>query len=206
MITIIKKSLSKWIAAALVLIVGIVCIVAGATNDGGAFDVISLTTGIIFVVSGAVGIVLAIAATIVLKKPILAIALGSGLVLAFGIFVLVRKDIAPSIIGYIVTFIPYILLVLGSIMILNLAFTIVYAVKQNIIKSSLGAIIFGGLIGVAGVVLGALGIGNNPVIPNSAQLIIFGIMILLVAILIALATFVKVPNVVDVVTIKSDDK
>lgn len=203
MVSLVKRSLSKWIAAAITLVVGIVCIVAGATNDG-AFTTISLVLGIILTVVGGVGVLMSIVASIVLRKAVLGIALGSGLVLAFGIFILVNQGIAGDIIKYIVAFIPFILIVLGAIMVLNTVFTIVYAVKDKVVKSAISPILIGGLVGVSALVLGSLGVGNNPVIPHSAQLIIFGILIILVAILIALTTFVKMPSVVSVVTINED--
>lgn len=204
MISLVKRSLSKWIAAAMILVVGIVCIVAGATNSGESFNTISLVLGIILTVVGGVGVLMSIVASIVLRKAVLGIALGSGLVLAFGIFILVNQSIAGAIITYIMLFIPYILIVLGAIMVLNTVFTIVYAVKDKVVKSAISPILIGGLVGVSALVLGSLGVGNNPVIPHSAQLIIFGILIILVAILIALTTFVKMPSVVSVVTINED--
>lgn len=205
MLSLIKKNLSRWIGAAIVLAVGIICIVAGATNSGSSFDTISVVLGIILTVVGSIGIVLAIASSIVLKKAVLGVALGSGIVLAFGIFLLVNQAVAGLVIGYIVTFIPYLLLVLGSIMFLNLVFTIVFAVKEKMVKSSITAIIFGLLISAAAITLGALSVGSNPIIPGSAQLIIFGVIIILVALLIILTAFVKMPSVVSIVTIKDKE-
>ena len=94
-----------------------------------------------------------------------------------------------------------ILLVLGAVLLLNVIFIVLENIKE--IKSALPTIIVSGLIGVAAIVLGALSVGNDPVISYSAQLIIFGIMVILVAILMVLATFIKVPNVV-VVNVNND--
>lgn len=201
MLDLVKRSLTKWISAAIVLVVGIVCIVAGANQDGSSFETIALILGITLIVLGALGLCLAILAAIFLKKSILAVGLSSGLVLAFGLFFVVNKSIAGTVIGYIVLLIPYLLLVLGAVLLLNVIFIVLENIKE--IKSALPTIIVSGLIGVAAIVLGALSVGNDPVISYSAQLIIFGIMVILVAILMVLATFIKVPNVV-VVNVNND--
>ena len=55
----IKRSLSRWIQAALILVIGILCIVAGASGNGNpntaqnATDAISIVIGIVLIVIGA---------------------------------------------------------------------------------------------------------------------------------------------------------
>ena len=58
------------------------------------------------------------------------------------------------------------------------------------------------VIGVVALVLGALCVGNDPVIPQNVQLIVFGIVVVLVGLFQLLSTFIKMPETVVVVTKK----
>ena len=69
------------------------------------------------------------------------------------------------------------------------------------------AVIVAIVVSVAAIVLGALCIGNDPVIAYGAQLIVFGIIVCLVAVLLVVLTFIQLPAaVVAVVSVKKEEK
>ena len=62
------------------------------------------------------------------------------------------------------------------------------------------------VIGVVALVLGALCVGNDPVIPQNAQLIVFGIILCIYAAIMVLGTFFKLPTATVVVVSKGENK
>ena len=88
----VKERLGKWITAAIIIVVGILCIVAGAAMGGNdpetaknALDGISITLGVILIVVGALALALGVVVTILAKKGFLVVALPGAIVLALGI-------------------------------------------------------------------------------------------------------------------------
>ena len=206
----VKERLAKWIQAAIILVIGICCIVAGAklgTNDpaaaGDALDVISTVIGITFVVVGGLAVLLAIVVAILAKKGFAAVAIPGGLVLAIGISLLVFPYAADFIV-ILLHIIPFILIVLGAIIFLDAVFTLVMAIKAKAVKGALPGIILCMVVGAVAVVLGALCLAD--VITFGAQLIVFGIIVCLVGVLQLVLTFVKLPDtVIAVVKAKEEE-
>ena len=189
----VKKSISTWIKAAIVLTVGILVIVMGALlgKEGGAeaAEAISVVLGIVLIVVGTLALVLAIVAGVISKTGFAAAGILAGLVLAFGISLVVGKY-AAGLITLLVYIIPFLLIVLGAIIIGDAVFTMILAIKA---KGKFIAQIVAIVIGVIALVLGCLCIGNEPVIPQQAQLIVFGIVLCIYAAIMVLGTFFKLP-------------
>lgn len=210
----VKERLGKWIQAAIVLVVGILCIVAGAAMGGNsweaaqnALDGISVTLGVILIVVGGLSLILSIVVAILAKKGFAAVAIPSAIILAFGISLVVAKY-AASLLLILLTVIPYLLIAIGAVILGDAIFNLVTAIIKKNVKGALVGVIIAMIIGVVAIVLGALCIGNDPVIAQSAQLIVFGIIVCLVALLLVVLTFVKLPDAVVVVVKKdqADDK
>ena len=210
----VKERLGKWIQAAIVLVVGILCIVAGAAMGGNsweaaqnALDGISVTLGVILIVVGGLSLILSIVVAILAKKGFAAVAIPGAIILAFGISLVVAKY-AASLLLILLTVIPYLLIAIGAVILGDAIFNLVTAIIKKNVKGALVGVIIGMIIGVMAIVLGALCIGNDPVIAQSAQLIVFGIIVCLVALLLVVLTFVKLPDAVVVVVKKdqADDK
>lgn len=207
----VKKSIGKWIQAAIIMVVGILCIVAGAAigNQNGSaaqdsLNAISVTLGIVLIVVGALALVIAIVASVLVKKGFAAVALPGGVLVALGIS-LVAAKYAGSLIGIVITVIPYLLLVIGAILLGDAIYSLVKAVKAKCVKSALAAIIFAMIVASVAIVIGSLCVGDNPVIAQNIQLIVFGIILVVVAILQVVLTLVKLPdNVVAIVSIKDE--
>lgn len=208
----VRERLGKWITAAIVITVGILCIVAGAAMGGNdisaasdSLDAISMVIGIILIVVGSLSVCLAILAGVLAKKSFAAVALPGAFLLAIGISLVVAKY-AASLIGLLLLVVPYLLIALGAVVLLDAVVTLVRAIIGKNAGKVIVAFIVAAIIGVGAIVLGALCIGNDPVIKYGVQLIVFGIIVVLEGLFQVLTTFVKLPDTVVVVaTEKKED-
>ena len=206
----VKERLGKWIQAAIILVIGILCIVAGAAMGGNsweaaqdALDGISITLGVILIIVGALSLVLSIVVAIIAKKGFATVAIPGAVILAFGISLVVAKY-AATLLLILLTVIPYLLIAVGAVVLGDAIFNLITGIVKKNVKAVLVGVIVAMVIGVAAIVLGALCIGEKPVIAQSAQLIVFGIIVCLVAVLLVVLTFVKLPTAVVVVSKKEE--
>ena len=209
--TFIAERLGKWIQAAIILVVGILCIVAGAklgSNDINAIinaqdtlDAISMTLGIVMIVVGSLSLCMAIIAFVVVKKGFAQVALPGAILLAIGISMVVLLY-AYTFIDLLLKVVPYLLLAIGGVILLDAIFNLVKAILAKKVKEALVGIIVAFIVAAGAIVLGALCIGSDPVIKYGVQLIVFGIVVALTGALEFLLTFVKVPDTVVVVSKK----
>ena len=212
----VKERLGKWISAAIIIVVGILCIVAGvkmgevkdmnildvATGEAGsAIEAISYTLGITMIVVGSLSLVAAIILTIMVRKGFALVGTPGAMLLAIGISLVVAKY-AYTLISILITVVPYLLIAMGAVVLVEVTFTLVNAIQAKKVGGALVGIVVGYIIAVAAIVLGALCIGNDPVIPQNVQLIVFGIVVVLVGLFQLLSTFIKMPETVVVVTKK----
>ena len=206
----IKKSLGRWISAAIVLVIGILCIVAGAQfNDlngsaGDTVNAISMVLGISFIVVGSLGILRAIIGALITKEGFAAAATTGGTSLALGIWFVCVKT-AFSLISLAISFVPYVLIVLGAVMAVDTVFLIVKGIQEKRMKQGLASIIVGAIIAAACIVLGCLCIGDDPVIQGGTQLIIFGIILIIYAVFMVLSTFFAIPVTIAKTTVETID-
>lgn len=209
--TFIAERLGKWIQAAIILVVGILCIVAGAklgSNDINAIinaqdtlDAISMTLGIVMIVVGSLSLCMAIFAFVVVKKGFAQVALPGAILLAIGISMVVLLY-AYTFIDLLLKVVPYLLLAIGGVILLDAIFNLAKAILAKKVKEALVGIIVAIIVAAGAIVLGALCIGSDPVIKYGVQLIVFGIVVALTGALEFLLTFVKVPDTVVVVSKK----
>lgn len=194
----VKRSIGKWINAAIVLTLGILVIVMGAAKDGSpeAAEGISLVLGIVLIIVGALALVLAIVGGILSKLGFASTGVAAGLTLALGISLVVGKYAAALIVLFLYI-IPFILIVVGAVILADAIFQLVLAIK---LKGSVITPIIAIVIGAAAIVLGCLCVGNDPVIPQNVQLIVFGIVLCVYAVIMVLGTFFKLPAAVVVVS------
>ena len=195
----VKKSISTWVNAAIVLTVGILVIIMGALlgKDGGAeaAEAISVVLGVVLIIVGVLALAVAVVAGVLNKTSFAVAGILAGLVLAFGISLVVGKY-AAGLITLLVYIIPFLLIVVGAVIIGDSVFTMVLALKA---KGKFIAQIVAIVIGVIALVLGCLCVGNNPVIPQQAQLIVFGVILVIYAAIMVLGTFFKLPDAVVVI-------
>ena len=198
----VKARLSKWIQAAIILVVGILCIVVGAKIQGqdfsgaeDAINAISVTLGVVLIVFGSLSLLLAGALAFLVKKGLLLAGLPGAFLLAVGISLCVVKY-AYNLIMILIAVVPYVLIVVGALVLLEGCLNLYGYLKNKGSKGALIAAIVVLTLGVVAIVLGALCVGTNPVIDQHVQLIIFGIIVALEGALTLLGTFVKVPDVI----------
>ena len=206
----VRKNLSKWIGAAILITIGILCIVSGANwtsgNAGGSLDAISVVLGIVLVVVGGLSLALGIVATVVTKVQFATVALAGALTIALGISLIVAKY-AASLILIVLTIIPYALVAIGLVILADSIITLVRGIMAKNTKAILLSAITGIVLGVVSATVGFLCIdfGGGRVIGENIQLIVFGIIVALYGLLLCLASFVPTANVV-VVGVKKEEK
>lgn len=202
----VKSSLNKWINAAIILTIGILVIISGALigqgdiHAGDTLEAISLILGIVLLVVGGLSLLIVICLGISAKKPFLASALPGGVFVALGISLIVNKY-ADDLLIIMIGVLPYLLLVVGALIVLDGVWGIVRCVKG---KGSLFAPIVAIVIGTVAIVLGALCVGEKPVIEQHVQLIVFGVVLCVEACFMVLSTLVKTPDVI--IVAKSEKK
>ena len=204
----VKRNVSKWIAALIVLTVGILCIVAGAKLGGSnikeAYDslnAISVILGVVLIVIASLALCFALAFVFAFKKSLLITGLSASIVLGVGISLVVAKY-AGSLIEILITIVPYVLVCVGAVIIVDEIFTLLRAISKKAIKKVLFALICTFLLGTASFVVGFLCMsfgGNDPVIAYSVQLIVFGVLVTLYGLLLLVISFVKLPGLTVIV-------
>lgn len=208
----VKNNIAKWASALVILVVGILCIVAGAASgeaEAGAYEGISITMGVALLVVSGLVLVLALVASIMSKGETKfgIAAIGVSVTLALGIFFIADRGLGGNLIWLFLNFVPYVLIVVGAIIVLDAILNIVFAlVKKNNVKATIIAAIVAIVLAAVAIILGCLMIGNDPVISKKAQLIVFGVILAVFAIFAALATFVTMPTIKKTVVIEAEVK
>ncbi len=208
----VKNNIAKWASALVILVVGILCIVAGAASgeaEASAYEGISITMGVALLVVSGLVLVLALVASIMSKGETKfgIAAIGVSVTLALGIFFIADRGLGGELIWLFLNFVPYVLIVVGAIIVLDAILNIVFAlVKKNNVKATIIAAIVAIVLAAVAIILGCLMIGNDPVISKKAQLIVFGVLLAVFAIFAALATFVTMPTIKKTVVIEAEVK
>ncbi len=198
----VKSSINRWINAAIVLTLGILIIIMGANTkaSGDSADAISNILGIISIIIGSIALVIAIVIGFMGKKSFSVAGVSAGMTLALGISLVVGKY-AAALIALFLYIIPFVLIVVGAVILLDSIYTMVLAI---IAKKPFVAQIVSILVGLIAAILGFLCVGNNPIISQNAQLVTFGIIVVVYGALMVLGTFFTLPNVT-VVTVEEKE-
>ena len=207
----VKENLSKWIVAAIIITIGILCIVAGAkfANESlstaltaqDTLDTISMVLGVVFIVVGSLAFLLAVLVGVMSKKGFAAVALPGAMLIAVGASMVVLKY-AYTFIDVLLKVAPYLLIAVGAVILLDAVYTFVTAAMAKKANKALVGFICALVIAAAAIVLGALCIGDEPVIKYGVQLIVFGIIVVLSGVFRIVVTFVKLPDTVVIVSKK----
>ncbi len=200
----IRKSLHKWIEAAIILVVAILLIIAGANiNESGsasqkAVDDISTVIGIVLIVCASLSLIVGVFAAIKIKKNLAVLCAPGAALLALGISLVVDKY-AGEIIIIVLRILPYLLIALGGLIIVDSIFNLIKILRSKEKKSAL-LTIPAFIYGIIALVLGILSVGgNNAIIPENVQVIIVGILLIIYAVIVVTLTFVKLPKAILIV-------
>ena len=182
----LQSAITTWITAAIVLVVGILCIVAQNANDintsADAANAISLVLGIAFIVVGTLGIILN---ALVLKRTATSETIADGIILAAGIFFVVQKTVADLIV-ILTDYVPYVLVVVGCLFALDAILIMVFGlVKKAQTKVWVIPFAIELLIGAVAIVLGVLALPSVNVIDK--RFTIFGIILIVYGVFLALS-------------------
>jgi hypothetical protein len=180
----LQSAITTWVTAAIVLTVGILCIVAQNADGnaaGNAYDAISIVLGVTLIVVSTLGLVLNI---LVLKRAASAITLANGIILALGIYLVVEKTAAGLL--YILTdYAAYVLTVVGALFVCDAILVLVFGlVKKADVKTILVPVCVEAIIGAVALVLGILALPSVNVIDK--RLTIFGIILIVYALFLVL--------------------
>lgn len=212
----VRKNLSSWIIAAIILVVGILCIVAGAAFKSGniedgsnALKAINLTLGIILIIVGSLSLLLAVIAGILAKKSFAAIAFPGAAIVAIGAS-LCAEQYATTLMGILITVVPFLFIALGIVVLADGIFILIRGISSKQLKGVLVPVIVLLAFAVLAIVLGFLCINfhkeGTPVIDQNVQLIIFGLVVCLVALFKFLVTFIKLPAAVAFVSVENKEE
>ena len=210
----LSKKISLWITAAIVLTIGILCIVAGAAAGdkagADAYKGITLVLGIVSLVIASLVLVLALINSIVNKKGFAAEGLGAAMLLSIGIFFIVRETTASNLIALVLDFIPFVLIVSGSIILVDAILSIVFGIVKKTIKNEMVGIIVEIVVALIAIILGSLCLiekdNGDTIINMNARFIILGVILCLFAVYVLLLSFLKPVAVVAFVSSEEDTK
>ena len=193
----VKKSLNKWIISAVVLAIGILCIVAAATTgstSADAYQAISVIIGITLICISGLTILFAFLATIFTQgETSFGVgAISAALTLALGILFITDTQLGGQLIWILLNYVPYVMLVVGAIFAIDAAIVFVYGFFKRNLKTAFYTAILEIIIASITILLGALMVGNDPIISKNAQLIVFGITLILYAVLLWVTTLLPV--------------
>ena len=126
----LSKFLTRMIAGALLLTIGILCFIVNSKSkgSGNAFEAISIVSGVVLIILAA----LLFAAVLLLKRRVaVPEGLSAATLLSVGIFFVCDKTMGGMILTYIVEYVPYELVVVGSVFIVDAIIILVLALRNK---------------------------------------------------------------------------
>lgn len=178
----LSKFLSKAIVGVVMFTIAILCFVVNSRskNSSGAFEAISIVMGVTFIVVAS----LAFLATMLIKRRIATPeGLAAASLLAVGIFFAADKTVGGMILTYIVEYVPYELVVVGSVFIADAILILCLALKNktnNYMIPVVAECITGGITLLLGILAFTVdGIKNNKFLILGIILIIYSIFVIL---------------------------
>ena len=199
------NKISAIITSVVILVIGILCIVANSAEDASAFEGISLTLGITFIIVSSVAILLEVVLLCLAKGGLLlkAAVLSAGVLLALGIFFVANKTSAGTLLAMFLEFVPYVMIVVGSLLVLDALFTLIFGlVNKEGLKGVIIVFAIKLVIGALAILLGALALGNNWLGNN--KFLIFGIILIVYAVYNVLVSLFA-PKLAFVAIVKTDE-
>ena len=174
-----RKKLNYWITAALLILFGVLFIVVGTKTDNQkVISTLDTIFGVLFLIEGSALILVSI---LVKKQFVSSLSLAGALALSLGIYTLVESFI-NNILAVVLNFIPYFLIVVGSLMVFQALIT--YFLGK---KKSLPLLIIQLVYGIIILTFGILGLTVFKDLDT--KFIILGIIICIYATYIIVASF-----------------
>ncbi len=125
----IRSKLNYWISAAFLLLFGILFIILGTKYEQKVLDTLDIILGVLFLIEGSAAILV----SILLKKRFVSpLSLTGAVSLSLGIFCLVKTFIDTFLVDFL-DFVPYLLVVVGSLMLLQALLTYFLSKNKNLV-------------------------------------------------------------------------
>lgn len=179
----VQVAVTTWLTAIIMIVIGILCIVAQNATDynaqSDAANAISMVLGIVFIIVGSLGIIIN---ALLLKRTATSTTLSAGIILAAGLFFVIEKTVA-ELIALLTNFVPFLLVVIGSLVILDAILVLVLGLKNKQAKAVVIPVVIEVVIGVVALVLGILALPSVNVIDK--RFTIFGILLIVYALFLA---------------------
>ena len=194
-----KKPLSIWLKDVITLVIGILLIITGATGKGGYTDAISYIIGITLIVVGVCCVLFALYVGIKTRKGFILLGAPGTVMVLLGISLVINLW-ATLIIANILVVIPYLVLAVGFVLIIDAIMRSIFEFKEN--KKSFLIMLPQLILGAVSLILGVLCLIENngqPIISTNVHLIVLGIIVTLNAISSFSLTVVNKPTVVEVI-------
>lgn len=197
-----KKPVAKWVKYLIVLAIGILMIVAGAIANSGADDAMSIVVGVVLMVFGVAFLFAAFFLTNTFKRGFLFFGIPGAFLVLVAVSLFVEKWFF-DIITFFLLLVPYLLLAIGFALIADAILKVIHA-KGNAGKAIL-ILLPEMILALAALVLGILCLKINngqPVIPQTVQLIILGVIVCVYAVYEFLLTVIKLPKAVAYISVE----
>ena len=205
----ISKLISKAILGALLLTIAILCFVVNSKSKGSgdAFQAISIVMGVVFIVLAALVIV---AAGVMKKRIFTPESLGAASFLALGIFFVADKTVGGMILTYIVEYVPYELVVVGSVFVADAILLLVLQLTKKSGNNTLAVVaevVTGGITLLLGILAFAVaGIRDNKFLILGIILLVYAIFNILEGVFFFFNTVDRTDdNVIDAEVIETND-
>lgn len=193
-----KKPLGKWLKDIITLVVGILLIIAGATDRN--TNAISQVIGITLIVVGSICVLFALYVGCKLKSGFVLLGTPGTLMLLVGVSLVVELW-ANHVIANVLIVIPYIVIAVGIVFIVDAVMSTIFTSKID--KKAFLYMLPELIIGVAALVLGILCLvkvnNGQAIINDNVQLVILGVIVCLYSVYDFLLTVVKLPKAISVI-------
>ena len=203
----ISEKISILLTSVVVAVIGILCIIANSAEDSAAFENISLTIGIVLIIVAALALILELVILILAKGGSLlgAAAIANSVLLAIGIYFVANTYSAGSLLALFLDFVPYAMLVVGSLVAVDAVLTLVFGlVNKEETKKVVIAFVIKLVVAALAILLGAIAMGDNWLGNN--KFLIFGIVLIVYAVYNVLIAFLAPTFTVKAVIVNDSKK
>ena len=175
----LKKKIGYWITAAFLILFGVLFIVLGTNYDQDVVNTLDIIIGVLFLIEGSAAILVSV---LVKKQFVSPLSLSGAVSLALGIYCLVKSFI-NTFLTIFLDFVPYLLIVIASLMILQALLTFFLSKKKDLVLFII-QLVYGLIILTFGI------LGITVFKDRDTKFIILGTIICLYATYIVLGSFI----------------
>ena len=187
-----RKKLGYWVSAAFLALFGVLLIIIGSKYDPDVVKTLDIIIGVIFLLEGSAAILV----SILFKKHFVSpLSMFGAISLSLGIYCLVKSFIGTFLLLFL-DFVPYLLIVVGTLMLLQALVTFFLGKKKDVVLFVI-QLVYSGIILTFGI------LGLTVFEKNDVKFIVLGVILCVYATYIVLGSFM--PSIL-VIVAKTDDE